>query len=118
MEKVTGTCIIRIDGRSIRSKAGAKLSLGGVERTPVYADGQLIGFSEKPVASQLTATLAHTSQTDLAALNETNDAAGRFETDTGVVFNIQGLTLTKPAEITGGEGDATVEFMGKPAVQQ
>lgn len=118
MEKVSGTCIVRIDGRSIRSKAGAKLSLGGFERTAVYADGALIGFSEKPIASQITATLAHTSSTDLAALNETVDASGIFETDTGVRFSIRGLTLTKPPEITGGEGDATVEFMGQPAVQQ
>lgn len=115
---VTGTVIIRIDGASIRSKAGAKLTMGGEERTPVYADGQLIGYSTKPVGAMVTATLAHTSTSDLAALRDITDSSLIFETDTGVRFSIRGAFLTKPPELTGGEGDVAVEFCGQPSVQQ
>jgi hypothetical protein len=115
---VTGTVIIRLDGTSIRSKAGAKLNMGGEERVPVYADGVLIGFSAKPMAAVVTATLAHTSTSDLAALRDTTDSSLLFETDTGVRFSIRGAFLTKPPELTGGEGDVAVEFTGQPAQQQ
>ena len=115
---VTGTCIVRIDGASIRSKAGAKLMMGGVERTPVFADGEMIGFSTKPVEATVSATLAHTSTSDIAALRDIDDSSLIFETDTGVKFSIRNAFLVKPPELTGGEGDVAVEFKGKAAVQQ
>jgi hypothetical protein len=115
---VSGTCIVRIDGASIRSKAGAKIMLGGEERTEVYADGQFIGFASKPVVATITATLAHTSTSDLSALRDITDSSLIFETDSGVVFSVRNAFLTKPPELTGGEGDVAVEFKGQAAVQQ
>ncbi len=114
-EQVSGSVIIRVNGQSIRSKDGAKLTLGGKERTPQYADGQLIGYSEKPIAAMVTATLAHTSATDLIAIRDMVDVSGIFETDTGVRYSIRGMFCTKPPELTGGEGDVAVEFAGSPA---
>lgn len=114
-ERVTGTCIVRINGRSIRSKDGAKLDMGGEDRTPQYADGRLIGFSSKPRAAMVTATLAHTSSSDLAAIRDTVDATIVFESDTGVRYTVRGGFATRPPELTGGEGDVSVEFAGDPA---
>ena len=114
-EQVTGVAIVRVDGASLRSKEGAKLVFGGFERTPVYADGVLIGFSAKPTAAMVTATLAHTSSSDLAAIRDTVDATILFETDTGTTYTIRGAFCTKPPELTGGEGDVAVEYAGQPA---
>ncbi len=114
-EKVTGVVILRIDGESIRSKEGASLEIGGFERTPIIADGQVIGYSEKPVPSLVVATLAHTSTTDLIAIRNMVDVTGVFETDTGTRYTIAGMFNTKPPKLTGGEGDVNVEFAGKPA---
>ena len=116
-ELVTGTVVIRIDGRSIRSKAGAKLNLGGFERNPQYADGQLIGFSKKPVSSSCTCTLVHTATSDVEALNNIEDNTLVFECDSGAVYTARGVFLTKPPEISDGDGEVSVEFMGQPAIQ-
>lgn len=116
-ELVTGTTIIRVDGRSIRSKAGSKLQTGGKERTPQYADGQLIGFTAKPVAAMLTCKVVLTNQTDVDALNNTTDSTVLFECDSGNVYTLRGAFLTKPAELTDGEGEADLEFCAQPAVR-
>lgn len=116
-ELVTGTVVIRVDGRSIRSKLGAKLMVGGFERTPQYADGQLIGFTKKPIASQITCTLVHVSTTDVSLLNEIEDSTLTYECDSGAVYTCRGVFLTKPPEISDGDGEVTTEFMGQPAVQ-
>lgn len=115
MEQFTGTVIIRANGTSIRSKDGARLAIGGKERTPVYADGDIIGYSEKPIAATVTCTIAHSATTDLFAIRDQVDITLVFETDTGATFTIRGAFCTKPPEITGGEGDVAVEYTGKPA---
>lgn len=115
MEKFTGVVIIRIDGKSIRSKEKAELDPGGVERTPVYADGQIVGYSEKPIASKVNATIAHGSSTDILSLGNVTNGSLVFETDTGLRYLISGAFATQRAKLTGGEGDCSVEYMGKPA---
>ncbi len=117
-EFVTGTVIIKVDGASIRSKEGAKLEMGGFERTMQYADGAPIGFSSKPIGSKITATLAHTSSSNLTSIRDITDISLLFVTDSGVRFSILYAFCTKPPEITGVEGDVAVEFMGKAATEQ
>ena len=114
---VTGTVIVRYNNLSISSKPGAKLDLGGYTRTPVFADGVLIGSSSKPEASKVSCTLAHTSSSDLDTLNNAFDGTLLFETDSGVTFTIRNAFLVKPPELTGDGGDVAVEFAGQPAVK-
>lgn len=117
-KKLTGTAILRLDGVSIRSKAGAKLMLGGFERTPQYADGVMVGYTEKPVHSQVDCTVMHDSQTDLDALSNVTSGTIRFECDSGPVYVISSVFSLKPAELTAGDGDVSVSYAGQPAVQQ
>lgn len=114
-EKVTGITIIKINGVSQRSKTGAKLSLGGVKREPVYADGTLIGFTEEPVGSDLTATLAWTAQADPDAINNLIDDTVLFISDAGPIYVINGAASVEPPDITGGE--ISIHLMGQPAVR-
>lgn len=116
-ELVTGTVVLRIDGVSIRSKQGAKLMLGGFNRKAQYADGALIGYSQEPIASEITATLAHTNASNLDALNNVTDSTILFDCDSGVQYQVNGAFSTKPPEVTGGDGDVAVTYMGQPAVQ-
>lgn len=114
---VTGTVIVRLDGRSIRSKPGAKLNAGGRERTPQVADDAVIGFSQKVIPSEVTCTLVHTSVSDILSLNDVTDATLMFEADSGVVLMVRSAFLKQPIELTGGEGDVAVVFCGQPAVE-
>ena len=114
---VTGVCILRMDGLSLRSKEGAKLSYGGKERTPQYADGVLVGPSAKPVAATVTASLVHCSDSDLQAIADAENVTILFETDTGKKYTVRAAFSTKPPELTGGEGEVAVEFAGQPAFE-
>lgn len=115
--RVTGTVIIRVRGRSIRSKKGATLKFGGVKRNIQYADGQIGGFATEPDAAEVTATLMHTNDTKVDDLNNIEDETLIFECDSGPVYTVRNAFLSSPPELTGGEGDLKVSFMGQSAVQ-
>lgn len=115
--KVTGTCVIRMNGKSLRSESGATMSLGGFERADRYADHGLLGYSEKPIAAMVSGNLAHTSATDLQEIMDAVDVTIIFETDTGVRYTMRNAFCTKPPELTSGEGQVSFEFKGKAMIQ-
>ncbi len=117
-KQVTGIVYVHANGRLLNSKEGAKLNLGGKERTPVVANGRVIGYSEKVVPAMVECTLPHTADEDIIALNALVDATVTFGTDTGVTFLVANAFTTKPCELTGGEGDVSLELAGDPAIQQ
>ncbi len=117
MAKVTGIVKVYINGTLQRSKEGAKLITGGFERTPQVGHS-LYGFASKLIPATVEFTLAHTADTDIIELNDVEDATLRFETDVGKIFLINNASVTKPTELTGGEGDVEVEMMGDPAVEE
>lgn len=114
MAQVTGIVFIKVDGDLLRSKEGAKLTLGGKERT-AQTGHSVYGFSEKVVPSQLEFTIAHTGGDDLEGLQNKTNSNIEFQTDTGDIYIIRRAFSTRPADLTGGEGDATFEYMGQPA---
>lgn len=118
MAQVTGVVIVRMDGLSLRSKEKAKLDFGGFERTDQYADNELIGYSQKPIAATVSATLAHTADSDVDALRNATNVSIEFACDTGISYLIANAFLAKPPTLTGGDGDLEVEFKGRAAVQR
>ncbi len=114
MAMVTGIVIVKVDGDIMRSKEGAKIMLGGYERTPVTGH-KLYGPARKFVAATLEFTLAHTGDTDLLGIQSKISSTLEFECDSGQTYMIGNAFCTKPAELTGGEGDVAFEFSGDPA---
>ncbi len=117
MPKVTGIVKVHVNGELQRSKEGATLETGGFERTKQVGH-RVYGSSEKVVPSVLEYTLAHTSDTDVIALNALVDATVRFETDVGITYLLANCDVTSPCKITGGEGDCEVTMSGDPAVEE
>lgn len=115
--QVTGTVIVRINGKSVRSKPGAKIMFGGQERTAEVADGQIIGFFAKPVPSSVSWTMAHTSDTNVDQVNQMIDDTIAFECDSGPVYTVRSAFLTKPCELTGDGNGVSCEAHGQAAVQ-
>lgn len=115
--QVTGVCIIKIDGNTYRTKPGASIKFGGIERKPQYGDGRLIGYAEEPVAAEVSGTLTHTGDTDVQALVDSSNVTLVFQCDSGPNYIVREAFLTTPPTLTGGEGELTVEFTGQPAVQ-
>jgi hypothetical protein len=117
MAQVTGIVKVYVNGALQRSKEGAKLILGGKERT-AQTGYAVYGWAEKVVPAQVEFTLAHTADVDLIELNNLTGATVKFETDTGQSFMVANAFMTKPAELTGGEGDVAMEMQGDPAVEE
>lgn len=115
--QVTGICIIKVNGKILRSKEGAKIKLGGKERTAVTGHS-VYGYSEKVVPAEIEATIADTRDTDLREMSDWVGARVLFETDTGKTYLVTNAFTTEPVELTGGEGDATLKMMGDPAIEQ
>lgn len=117
--KLTGICIVRRNGQSLRSKEGkASLMLGGFERVPVYADGVLAGYAQKPVAAKVTLTVVHDSTVDLIAIANDTNVSIEFECDSGPVYMVANAFLAKPPELNGGEADVQLEYDGFAAIQR
>lgn len=114
MSQVTGIVYVKVNGALLRSKEGAKLNLGGKERSPVVGHS-VYGFTEKVVPATVECTLAHTADTDLVALGALTGATVQFETDTGVTFVVANAFTTKTLELKGGDGEVTLEMNGDPA---
>jgi hypothetical protein len=114
MAQVTGIVKVKVNGKLLRSKPGAKLMTGGKERTPVTGH-KLYGYAEKVVAATIECTLAHTADTKVKELNDLVGATAIFETDTGKRFTVGNCFTTGPCELTEGEGDLTLKLAGDPA---
>ena len=114
-QQVSGIVFVKIDGAVQRSKPGAKLMMGGVERTAIIANGKVVGFAEKGVAATVSFTLAHKGGDDLIALQDSIDSTLEFETDTGDTYVVSPAFASKPAELSDGEGDVAFEFQGPKA---
>jgi hypothetical protein len=115
MAQITGIVRIKLNGKLIRSKQGASLQVGGRNRTAVVGHS-LYGYSEEVAPSVCSFTIAHTVDVDIGELQDLVDAVLLFETDTGSTLQCNGMFVSTPPELTGGEGDLTVEMQGQPAI--
>ena len=110
--QVTGRVYVKVDGQLLRSKDGAKLKFGNIEREAVVGN-TVHGYVEKAVAPSIECTISHMADTSLTALQALADATVTFETDTGKNYILRNAWVSKQLELTGGQGELTLEFMGK-----
>lgn len=114
MAQVTGVVRIKLNGTLVRSKQGATINVGGVNRT-VQKGHSIYGFAEEVQESVITLTIAHTADVDFDELIDFVNGVVLFETDTGLTLQVNGAFVSVPPELTGGEGDLALEIMGNPA---
>lgn len=112
MSKVTGRVFIKVSGKLLRSKEGAKLTgIGEVERTPVIGN-EVYGFVEKVVAPSIECTLADTADLSIKEIAAITDATATFETDTGKTYIVRNAWCESSPSLTAGEGDVECKFTG------
>lgn len=112
MAQVTGRVYIKVNGKLLRSKDGAKLSnIGAVERTPVIGH-EVYGYVEKTVAPSIECTLADTADLKLKEIHAIVNATCTFETDTGKIYILREAWTESALSLTGGEGEVECKFTG------
>ena len=118
MPKTTGIVKIHIDGKLVRSKDGATLETGGMERTLHVGHGVVYGASEKFKPSLLECTLVHMADTDVIALNKLAGVVARFESDVGTTYLLNNMYTTEPCKVSGGEGEVSLKMSGDAAIEE
>lgn len=107
---------IKTDGAMLATMPGAKLDLGGVERSPVVGGNVVLGYSEVIKPSMLTCEISLGQGTSLAELQGITAATVTYEADTGQTYVMRNAFVTKTLSVTAGEGGkVALEFSGDPA---
>ena len=110
MAQQTGRAFITAAGKRLASKPGAKMNMGGVERTAVILDGGVAGFQETVVAPYVECVVSHDADTSLTGITAIKDATVLFETDTKRSYVLRNAWSAKPMELD--KGDVSVRFEG------
>lgn len=114
MTQVTGRVFISLNGQRIRSKEGASLETGGIERDAAISDAGVDGYMEKVTAPKVTCKISHTAQTSLSDIQAFNGTL-TFETDTGRIYTLRDAWNAKPPKLE--KGDVDLEFMAKECIE-
>jgi hypothetical protein len=101
--QITGRAYITIKGARLRSKEGATLKFGGVEREDVLGDAGVLGYAEKVIAPEVECTLAHNAAFSLKSFMDITDESLHFETDTGKIYSMTNAWCKGALELTKGE---------------
>ena len=107
MSQVTGRVFISLNGARVRSKEGASLEMGGVEREAAISDAGVDGYMEKITAPKVDCKINHTNATRLKELQAFTGTL-TFETDSGSVYTLTQAWNAKPPKLEKGE--VTLEF--------
>ena len=110
--QITGRVRVTAKGKLLRTKAGAKLNLGGVSRNTQKGDSGVLGFTEETMEPSIDCVVIHASDTDLEELKNMTDESVQFETDTGVTYVLRNAWVENTIELTAGEGEVPVKFVG------
>ena len=116
MGKKLGKATIKIDGQVLESLPGARLDIGGHERTTVIGSNKVQGYYETPVQSQMECEVTVGQELRLASMRGWDNVTISFEVDTGQQYVVQGAWLTNTPEMTASEGGRVpLTFEGPPA---
>lgn len=120
MPRMTGRVEILVNGVQLYNKAGATISGVGIsgyqsfELKPVMGDSGIHGFVEEPVEASCEVTISDRDDVDL-------DELARIRGDGTIIFRAAGggkvytlteATCTRNFQITAGEGETTLKFVG------
>lgn len=115
MSHITGKVFITINGKRLRSKEGAKLNTGGIEREAAMSDSGVDGYTEKHAVPQVDCAINHTPDISLKEIQNFKDGTLTFETDSGAIWTLKDAWCAKPPEITKGE--VSLVFQGTECLE-
>jgi hypothetical protein len=117
MKQKTGVVKIWVNSVLMRSKKGAKLTVGGKKRE-LDEDASEPVFTEQNAAPQVEFTVQHTADFSIKAWQAVTDGTITYECDTGSVYILQGACYLEGGELADGEvsftfaADSCTESLG------
>lgn len=113
MSQATGRVTIKIGSEALRSKAGASINVGGINRDFDVTDQLESYYREKGTVATIKATMPHFADTDLLKLRNMKNFTAFFETDTGHLYTVAKAAVANVGDLANGEVEVTI--MGDPA---
>ncbi len=113
MSQASGRATIKLDSDTLRSKPGASLQTGGINREYDVTDQLESYYRERPVPAQIKCTIVHMTDTDIIKLRNWKDGTAYFETDTGTLYTVPKAGVASLGDLVNGEVEVTI--MGDPA---
>ncbi len=120
MGRITGRIEVLVNGNMLLNKAGAiarGIGISGApnfELAPVIGDTGVHGFTETPVMAEMEATITDRddiSLSELARIRENGTVIYR-SAGGGKAYVMANATCTRNLEITGGEGETPIKYVG------
>ena len=115
MGQATGRVTIKLDNSTLRSKNGATIQVGGIQRDFDVTDQSEAYYREKVIVASIRATIVHMGDTDLLSLRKWKNGTAFFRTDTGRTYTIAHAALASIGDMSNGEVEVVI--MGDPATQ-
>ncbi|WP_449246432.1 phage tail tube protein [Desulfarculus baarsii] len=115
MKQKTGIVKIRVNSQLVRSKKGAKLTVGGVKRE-VDEDAYEAVYSESKIAPRVEFTVQHTSDFSVQDFQSITEGTITFECDNGVIFVLEGAVYLEGGELS--DGDVSFTFAATTCTEQ
>jgi hypothetical protein len=100
-----------------RAKGSFKYNLGKPKREPVLGQDDVHGYTEKPQAAYIEGTITDDADLDLANLVQMVSKTVTIELANGKVISLRDAVFTGDGEGSTEEGEITVRFDGKSAVE-
>lgn len=115
MSQQTGRVTLALDNEQLRSKPGAEIDIGGIERDFDATDQGESFYKEKSIPASIKATLVHMADTDMRKLQNFKNGTAVFVCDTGPTYTVTQAATAKVGALKGGEVEIT---LGGQAAEQ
>lgn len=115
-KRITGKATIYVDGATIPTENGAKLSPGGESKKP-ERHGGVTYYAAEEMPPTLECTVLHTADIDILKLSAIEGATVMFETDTGQKFLLRGATAQDPVDLDAGSGKSALRLFANECVR-
>lgn len=106
MKQKTGVVKIRVNSQLVRSKKGAKLTVGGIKRE-LDEDAAEAVYTESNIAPRVEFTVQHTSDFSIQDFQSITDGTITFECDNGTIFVLDGAVYLEGGELSDGDVNFT-----------
>ena len=111
MSQNTGRVFITVAGRRLKSKEGAKIHIGGIERTGETGDSGVLGYTERETLPYVECVIKHDGKTSLREFQAMTDVTISADTDSGRSYIYRNAWYAKGHELDKGEVALRFEAM-------
>lgn len=111
-KRVSGTAYLTADGTTLMARGSFEMPLSEYTRTPVLANGEVVGYDEQPNTPYVNAELQVTDETDFATFCASTSQTVKVELANGWKYVLSDA-FVQGTPTMNEQGVTSVSFSGK-----